>query len=337
MADADWGELTAPLRRAAQAFADANSSLQRLGDDRGFWARLRALSQLPEVVRFHPFAETQQWSVDLEQDRQTSAEQAAQRQAWSPRLTRQARRREQIALVDAGAPVPNNATSATRGAAPTQGASMTAATRGETPVAQPGAGGLHTQSTGAWSALLHITRLLEELDPETARRASASAATSAAPATRASRGAPRMDSIARGGNAAQPGAGASPEQSAGGGAEAAAAQAATDQPKALLEQYVAMLWTESASPTPAALARSAAPAAAEQSSARPAPRAPSLLLPARSPRDAQPGAAPPAKTADAALPPLVWPANDEQTDESVEERVNRALLEQAWLRGVDLT
>ena len=337
MADADWGELTAPLRRAAQALAGSNGLLQRLGSDRGFWAQLRALSELPAVVGFHPFADTQQWSVDLEQDRQASAEQAAQRQAWSPRLTRQARRREQIALVSPAAVAPENAASETRGAAPVRGASMTATARDAATVAQPAAGGLDVQSTGAWSALLQITQLLEELEPETARRASPSTATSAAPATRASRAAP-ASRLCRARRQREPARHGCLTRAVGGQRRTAAAvQAATGQPTDLLEQYVAMLWADTGAPAPGASAHAAARAAAEQSSAGPAPRAPSLLLPARAQREAQPGAAPPAKAADAALPPLVWPANDEQTEETVEERINRALLEQAWLRGVDLT
>lgn len=114
-------------------------------------------------------------------------------------------------------------------------------------------------------------------------------------------------------------------------------QATLDQPTALLEQYVAMLWAGAASPAPAALAVAAASAAAPPSSAGPAPRAASLLLPSRAQREVQPGPTLPDKAVAAGLPGFVWPANDEQTEESPEERINRALLEQAWLRGVDLT
>jgi hypothetical protein len=297
---------------------------------------LRALNELPACVTFHPFADTQQWSVDLEQDRQAGAEQAAQRQAWSPRLTRQARRREQIALVSPVAADPQSVAAATPGAAPAQGAPMTAATRDEATVAQLAAGSPDARSTGAWSALLQIAQLLEELEPEPAARASRSTATAAAPTARVSRAASQVDSVTPDRKAGEAGTGASLAASAG-GAEVAAMQAATDEPTALLEQYVSMLWADAGSPASAAPARTAARAAAEQSPAGPAPRAPSLLLPARTQREAHTDGALPTKSADAVVPPLLRPANDEQTQESLEERINRALLEQAWLRGVDLT
>jgi hypothetical protein len=343
MADTDWSELTAPLRRAAQALGASNTLLQRLGDDRGFQAGLRALSELPACITFHPFADTQQWSVDLEPDRQTSAEQIAERQAWSPRLTRQARRREQIGLVRSEAQGAGNGATATRGAESTALPATPPAARDGTTEMQPASRDPEVSSTGAWSALVQITQLLAALEPETARRASSPAAASSV-TTRAARASARIDSAARDrsvGGIGAPASSVRPSRSAAASSTQAAAsstQTATQQPAALLEQYVAMLWSDAKPQTPAGPAREAARSSAEQPSATgPAPRAASLLLPPRPQGEAQSGAAVPPKDADAALAPLVWPANDAYGEESVEERLNRALLEQAWLRGVDLT
>jgi hypothetical protein len=94
-------------------------------------------------------------------------------------------------------------------------------------------------------------------------------------------------------------------------------------------QLVAALWSNTAATQGAPLSPSPAQTAEGNGVVR--PRAPSLLLPARAPREAPPGA-------DARVPQTDAPsANDPGAEDSLAERLNRELQEQAWLRGVDLT
>jgi len=126
----------------------------------------------------------------------------------------------------------------------------------------------------------------------------------------------------------------------------------------LLAQYVAKLWHSSeftqrqnpqrgASQTGNASQQTAATQTPVSRQTTPAPRAPSLLTTNQqhpNTETAEIGTLPgtPKTQTSEARPPMIAKAErpagrNQPTDEDLDERINRTLIEQAWLRGVDLT
>jgi len=107
-----------------------------------------------------------------------------------------------------------------------------------------------------------------------------------------------------------------------------------ESPLSLLGQAVATLW-QMEKPVPTSLHRQSDETARQPG---PAPRVPSMLVPsaivdAMSTTAAERGAAPGEQDRG---PSNSAPPQARHDDEPVADRVNRALIEQAWLRGVDL-
>jgi hypothetical protein len=335
-AEPDWGELTAPLRQAGQALGAAGKLVRQLDDEATLWRCMRALNELPACVTFHPFATTAHWYVELERE-QTHAMQATPLQAWSPELTRRARRRRQISVVDSpAAALPSSAAQSLR-AVKTDSTLPASSPAGRASRALPAARLM--PATGAWSALLGIVQLIDEVQSMHAPQSSSSTAAGPSVAQERRRdGASRADPPLRALAAAIDAPTARPPNG-----EIAAAN--TDRPAAsesqpatvLLAEYVAALWNGAGAPAnPQTAARESSRGAVERA-AGPRPRAPSLLLSERAPREAPSGADAHALAADDSAPSTAWPANDPGSEDPLAERLNRELLEQAWLRGVDLT
>lgn len=80
MPEGDFKTLTAGLFRAARAIRAADELVLRANDERAFWSDVAALSLLPEVVGFHPFAATNAWSVELAERRAADSSPPGRRQ-----------------------------------------------------------------------------------------------------------------------------------------------------------------------------------------------------------------------------------------------------------------
>jgi hypothetical protein len=333
-AEPDWGELTAPLRQAGQALGAAGELVRGLDDEATLLPYVQALNELPGCITFHPFAATSEWSVDLAQ-KQARATQAAQLQTWSPKLTRRARRRRQISVVD----------SAPTALPPSAAQSLHAVKTESTLSASSPAGGPSgalpatrlMPAPGAWSALLRIVQLIDQLESTPAARSPSPAAT--VPAVTQERRRHTVDPPLRALAAAIDAPALRPPAGEIAAANADSPAASESQPATvLLAEYVAALWNAAGAPaSPQSTAAREASRGAAERAAGPQPRAPSLLLPARAPRETPPGADSEARAADDSAASTAWPANDPGSEDALADRLNRELLEQAWLRGVDLT
>jgi hypothetical protein len=352
-AELDWTESIAPLRQAGQLLQAADGLARRLDDETTLWSCMQALSELPACVTFHPFATTTEWSVDLERE-QARAQQALPAPGWAPELTRRARRRQQISVAHgAQAALPSSATRSPR-AEQTRNA-LSHSSSAETRLHPAHAAVRAVPAAGAWSALLAIVQLVEEIEATPESGGSRSAAPAPAGIRQRRDGnAHTVDPPSRarttvGGAAAMtvrppPGttAATNAASAAGADSEPDAVMRAPDgtpqRDQILLTHLVAALWSGAATPRSAQLSPAAAAAGetVEGSSAA-RPRAPSLLLPARAPREAVSGDDGRVRPADDGAPSTAWPANDPGEADTLAERLNRELLEQAWLRGVDLT
>jgi hypothetical protein len=341
MADAAWRNLAAPMRGAVRALRAAGNLVRRAGDDTTLGQRMCALSELPGCVAFHPFAGTAGWSVDLEREQQADTAQTASTQPWTPELTRNARRRQQISLVKTAASGTHSAPLTNARAAQSEAAMPAPASVAPHSDAQLAAQGPPPANAGAWSALRGIAQLVDALEPASGVRGPRSPAVpaTASPLQRtladaASSVPPQRVAAAPAGTTAN-----TPAQPAAttntsivtDSATASAPDPMRRTPLALLAQYVTALWS----------GHEARPLAGSEQGVRgttPAPRAPSLLLPGREhqPRDASGGNAH-SSAANDSVGELAAPASSASTEEELADRLNRSLLEQAWLRGVDLT
>jgi len=340
MADTPLRESVAPFRESVRAFTEAAAFVRRYGDDRAYWESLRALQALPFASTFHPFAVTAQWVIE----QATSAERSRVSRAGQGVLSQMQARsgpRQRMALVNrtpASAPVtpqPSGSSS--------DRTTDTLASLPETKAKGTDAG--PSTESNSWSVLVQVSRLLEELQPagmvgtmigraiggtaspdeDAARRTRSSAFTqlgrhmSEAAAAQMSRiHRPSADPASRVGSRGNPPATASGQES----------------PLSLLGQAVATLW-QMEKPVPTSLHRQSDETARQP---RPAPRVPSMLVPsaivdAMSTTAAERGAAPGEQDRG---PSNSAPPQARHDDEPVADRVNRALIEQAWLRGVDL-
>lgn len=336
-AERDWAELIAPLRQAGQALGAAGELVRQLDDGVTLWPCVQALDELPACITFHPFAATADWSVDLQRE-QAHASRAEQLQSWAPELTRRARRRQQISVVDSTAATsPSSATRSLR-VVKTDSALPDSPLPGVRSAAHAAARLM--PEAGVWSALLAIVQLVDEIETTPEPGGSPTAAPGAPVTAQRHGGKARTGDMPPEAEAAAIAATAVIAP-AGRIAAANSTSAAGSEPQpatALLAQYVAELWSGAAAPSsPQSAAARAASRAAVEPAFEARPRAPSLLLPARAPREMPPGLDPEARPADGSSPATAWPANDPGHEDALAERLNRALLEQAWLRGVDLT
>ena len=335
-AEQDWAELIAPLRQAGQAFGAAGELVRQLDDKTTLWSCVHALDEVPACITFHPFAATADWSVDLQRE-PAHAARAEQLQSWSSELMRRARRRQQISVVGGAAALSPSAATPPR-ALKADSTLADARLPGARSAAQVPRGLM--PEAGVWNALLAIVQLVDEIEPAPEPGDVPTAAPGASVSSQ-----PRSDNADTADIPPEPKATAvaatallSPPGKIAAANSTSAAGSEPQPATALLGQYVAALWSGAAAPSSSrsTAARTASRAAVEPASAA-RPRAPSLLLPARAPRETPPGPEPEARSADGSSPATAWPANDPGHEDALAERLNRALLEQAWLRGVDLT
>jgi hypothetical protein len=351
MAEPRRQALLQPFRRVAERVRAAGALRLGLGNERVFWMRLQALDGLPACVSFDPFALPGPWQTALHDAAPVPAVDAPTLRAWSSRLTERARRRQPLALAPAVTtpPAPSPAVPATEPALSAAQPRMAHATRPPNPTGvgpmstpavhstayPPPQTGRAAGKAGAWTALLEVAALVDTLEARHLGRA---------PATVGSAVSQPMTGDGPGGapapgQAAAPGAvpsGVPPATSnSSPGTATAATPMHTPAPLASLAALVETLW-------PASLGSPAAGAGRAGSEAHPplgapAPRAPSRLLgELRGSTAVAPLAGAPAPATDARTGSS-WPEAPAGTADDLAERLNQRLLEQAWLRGVDLT
>ena len=340
MADAPLRESVAPFRESVRAFAEAAAFVRRYGDDRAYWESLRALQALPFASTFHPFAVTAQWMIE----QATSAERSRVSRAGQGVLSQtQARSgpRHRMALVNrtpASAPVTPQA--------PGSSSDRTTDTLASLPQTKvKGTDAEPSTESNSWSVLVQVSRLLEELQPAgmvgtmigRAIGGAASPDEDAARRTRSSAFTRLGRQMSEAGTAQvsrvhQPSADPASRVASRGNPPATAS--GPESPLSLLGQAVATLWpTEKAVPT--SLHRQSDETVRPPG---PAPRVASMLVPsaivdALSTTAAERGAAAGEQERG---PSNSAPPQARHDDEPVADRVNRALIEQGWLRGVDL-
>lgn len=333
--------LVRPLRRAAAAQRAAVARLRRLGDEDAIAALLARWDRLPPCAGFDPWTAT----------------------AWPPAaeaagtVTAATARRRAVAAL--GTPTRNPASAAPSGLVPSSAApGGAAAGRGQpgreyAPDAQPAHRmPPHTVSPGT-PAVLPAT-------PDSGRPSghgsgsTAGSDTDRSPRSQAAGRAPESRSAAALSAAATPSQAVlrlPPEQMAARDRLSPAAPAAADpramtHGMALLERQLQALWPPAgaAPPRRPAFGSPAPPAAAPAAAPilEPAPRAASRLLADAAPENAA-GAAPSAPARAAAPPETARTARTptnaagDGDDDALARELNRLLLDQAWLRGVDLS
>lgn len=362
MAESRERALLSPFRDTAARVRFAGTLRHRLGEDWMFWARLQALDALPACVLFDPFASPRQWPTGLTDATPARLAASPAPEDWTGRLIEHARRRPRLAVAPTLAPVsapplamPGVALMPTAGQPPTSEPTRAMRANETSPRPNPPApAGVpaprepEADRAGVRAALRQVAALVEDL--ETSEPAPViQDATVGAPAAAASGGAanPKAPRHAATADAATNRAARAPLTPASIGQRPAAAPAAGPAPLTSLAALVADLWP-GVLRNPAAGTPEPSPAQSESSTSTtaPTPRAASRLLgdqrvslaaiaPAGSPLS-PPAPAPLAPLA-GARPGTAWPQAPAATDEDLAERLNRQLLEQAWLRGVDLT
>lgn len=373
MPERDWSDALLPFRQTWGALQGA-ASRDANRREQGFWAQIEQLSTLPSAATQQAFASVRDWQVELAEQAAAGLEQA-QRQAggFAQSMLRQARAEEPLSA--AGQGVRRLEQAAVSGAKSTlrgteQVASQAIGSAGRAmeglvdaadagfqqvgrigqraldsagkAVAESGLGQPVAQAVrGAWGVLDDIGALVSELWPLAApepTQAGAADAGSAPSRAMGARGEQQLSSPApRGDGAARDNQGV----------------------LGVVGELVAELWRE-----PSA---KAAPSADAGGASRQEPRVQSAATPVREPRPAAPdalapvlqpafsgrqlgalqggaarssgpaestGAAGGASAASGGLSPSQASAG---SDDELMERLNRALIEQAWLRGVDLT
>jgi len=349
MADADWQAFAAPTRRSLLAVREPAARLRRLGDDEPFWDRLRALNRLPDCASYHPFGVTARWQVELHTEEAARAEEARETSAFTARLTDRARRRQQFSLVTARAAPAERVAEAPQHVAEHFEIPRHLAENAGTPSPAGDAapsGGANPQPAeraaraeqGAWVTLARIAELVDVIGADRAPGERSRPPEGVMPAAIA---APTQPAAAPARNARRHAVLTAPPTSERGASRALRAGAPADPaPRArldLLADYTSVLL-----PGAGATVQGQAPAsppAISLTGAGPAPRAPSLLRPATGagPEDSSVSARE-MKTPEAQRASPASSLPDATTaDEDLTARLNRALIEQAWLRGVDLT
>lgn len=365
MADSHWQALTAPFRRATSTLHTSAAALRELGNDTAFWHFLAPLDSLPESVDFQAFGATAQWQVDL------ASEEPKPRAALQPstsfveRISKRARQRGQLAVVseEQTAVSPQGEKKSESPALSTAASteSKQATTAPQSATATPS---IPRTPSGAWTVLERIAELTELLE-QTPKASGSSTGTESEQSTRAT-GATSQDRTKtaqrQSRSTAVPTGPTQTSKSAGtpspGSKRAPSSSDSQPQPAAgldLLAEYVTKLWhspdPDKASKNQAGQDKSTAAAAAAQAVPKPAPRAPSLLQtgqaflasettevgirPGGTAATTEPGGSTHGKVTEEQAASSIQ--RSKESHEDLEERINRALIEQAWLRGVDLT
>ncbi len=365
MADSHWQALTAPFRRATSTLHASAAALRELGNDTAFWHFLAPLDSLPESVDFQAFGATAQWQVDLAPEEPKPRAALQPSTSFIERISKRARQRGQFAVVSkaqTGVPAQDEkksgshplSTSASTESKQTTTAAQSATATQSIPRTQP----------GAWTVLERIAELTELLEqtPKASGNSTGTESEQSTRATGATAQARTKTAQRQSRSTAVPTGPTQASKSAGTpspGSKRAPSRADNQpQPAAglnLLAEYVTKLWhspdPDKASKHQAGQDKSSTAAAAAQAAPKPAPRAPSLLQtsqaflasettevgmrPGGTAANTEPGGSTHGKvTEEQAASSIQRP---KERHEDLEERINRALIEQAWLRGVDLT
>lgn len=349
MAEVDWHLLSAPARHSLQAVSEPAAQLRALGSDGVFWQQMQALDDLPGCAGFHPFDDvTGQWKVELTAAPRGPAATPHEVSAFAAGLTARARRVQPgMAAGGEGAPAvslearpPHGSATSSRvdrlgGAPPTadrakvlafsmsgrkiSGEQQTAFipaqqqdTSWEDRQGQARAAGHPAPTAGEMAGIVPPFIQGRSLPPIAPTPGAWLALTRIAALVQHI--APSLLESAPGQTALQ-----TPPQ---------APAPATARATSLLTQYVTRLWPTTA--IPAAVPH-------ETAATTPAPliRAPSLLHPLAPANSDDAAWGKPTTPAPARASP--WQPDPAPTDDDLASRLNQALLEQAWLRGVDLT
>lgn len=362
MADSPWQALTAPFRLAATSLHATAGKLAELGGDEGFQRLIASLDKLPEAATFEALSSTSQWQVELPQTTDQPQQPPRPENRFIERISQRARRQGQLAVIEKAAP--SERPQAPSPGKPSPSTLAAGAERRQDPIVnetgrhyQP----LPSERSGSWIVIEQIANLTRQLEQQPKSVEASSASDGIAKHKRARTNSGKTPAVNRAPSRPAEATIKSPRAAGNSDTLTAAAKQTppganpphpTEAGLALLADYLTQLWPSRES----AQADKAPPdqglpatQASRQAEPAPAPRAPSLLQPGAS---GEPGGrdAPPGKTSGSGKPigngqqETIKPQNTrhdapsrEWRDDDLEARLNRALIEQAWLRGVDLT
>ncbi len=341
MADIDQQADLQPLRRLDRQIKAAGDAVESISAESAINGWFQQLTALPEFVGFDPFAGTIEWPAQVNSAMVQPAARAASRTeaqsaaiddnpaGFVDRLSEQSRRRSRLKLLASETSAPKMNLQSLAPAITAQPRPMLVAEetgQQDDPVVLTSFPVVH-ENSGAWLALLEIDSLVSTLESIDSINQQARGTQSAVPTDLVT--APALAPL-------QPAASAvTGKKSASETAEQAA--------ESLFTTIVSQLWQQQ---TVKMVADTPPLERTEQQSAHPTgsavetqPRAHSWLLPSGSmaipPSTLQPIDPKVAAAPAALLNPGTTAATTQPHDPL--EALNRALIEQAWLRGVDLT
>lgn len=340
MADIDQQVDLQPLRRLDRQIKATGEAVKLIGAESAINGWFQQLTALPEFVGFDPFAATIEWPAQVNSAMVQPAARAASRTeaqsaaingnptGFVDRLSEQSRRRSRLKLLGSETSAPKVNLQSLAPAITVQTRPMRVAEESgqqEDPVA-PTTFPVAHENSGAWLALLEIDALVSTLESIDSTNQQANAAQSALQTDLVTT--PALTPL-------QPVASAATEKKS-------ASETAEQAAESLFTAIVSQLWEQQ---TVKMVADNPVERTEQQSAhstgfaVETQPRAHSWLLPSASMAIPPSTLQPVDPKVAAASATLLNPGPTSVTTQPHDplEALNRALLEQAWLRGVDLT
>lgn len=325
-----------PLRRLDRQIKATGDAVESISAESAINGWFQQLTALPEFVNFDPFAVTTDWPTEANPAMAQSAARTASRTEVQPaasdgnptgfvgRLSEQSRRRSRLKLLDSETSAPKMNLQSLALAITAQPMLVAEETgQQEDPVVLTSFPVAHG-SSGAWLALLEIDSLVNTLESIDSTNQQARGAQSAVQTDLVT--APALAPLQPVASTMAKTMGDTTEQSAESAFAALVSQLWQQQTvKMVADNSVERIEQQSAHPT--------------ESAVETQPRAHSWLLPSGSVTLSPSVPQSVGQTAPAAPAALLNPGTTAATTQPHDplEALNRALIEQAWLRGVDLT